>query len=88
MRPVHDRIDRRVEGHLLISLIAYCFVHTIRLRLKHAGINDSWDTIGNSLLNQVRITTTLKRRDGSNAHVRKAGRPEPHQQLIYDALKL
>jgi transposase len=88
LRPVHHRIDRRVEGHLLISLIAYCFVHAIRMRLKDAGINDSWDTIRNSLSNQVRITTTLKRRDGSTVHVRKASRPEPHQQLIYDALKL
>jgi len=88
LRPVFHRIDRRVEGHLFISLLAYCVVHTMRLRLKAKGINDAWETIRNTLSNQVRITTTLKRRDGKTAHVRKASRPEPHQQVIYDALDL
>ena len=88
LRPVYHRIDRRVEGHLFISLIAYCIVHTMRLQLKAQGINDAWDTIRDTLSNQVRITTTLKRRDGRTVHVRKASRPEPHQQKIYAALNL
>jgi transposase len=88
LRPVYHRIERRVEGHLFISLLAYCVVHAMRLRLKAAGINDSWETIRNTLSNQVRITTTLQRRDGHTIHVRKASRPEPHQQEIYAALDL
>jgi transposase len=88
LRPVYHRIDRRVEGHLFISLLAYCAVHTIRLQLKAKGINHSWDTIRDTLSNQVRITTTLQRRDGRAVHVRKASRPEPHQQEIYTALGL
>ena len=88
LRPVFHRIDRRVEGHLFISLLAYCVVHTMRRRLKAAGISDSWETIRNTLSNQIRITTTLKRRDGKTVHVRKASRPEPHQQEIYEALDL
>ncbi len=88
LRPVYHRIERRVEGHLFISLLAYCVVHTMRLRLKANGISDSWETIRNTLANQVRITTTLQRRDGRTVHVRKATRPEPHQQAIYDALDL
>ena len=31
LRPVFHRIDRRVEGHLFISVLAYHFVHTLRL---------------------------------------------------------
>ncbi len=88
LRPVYHRIDRRVEGHLFISLISYCVVHTMRLQLKARGINDSWDTIRDTLTNQVRITTTLQCRDGRTVHVRKATRPEPHQQEIYAALDL
>jgi transposase len=88
LRPVYHQIDRRVEGHLFISLLAYCAVHTIRLQLKAKGINHSWDTIRDTLSNQVRITTTLQRRDGRAVHVRKASRPEPHQQEIYTALGL
>jgi transposase len=88
LRPVFHRIDRRVEGHLFISLLAYCVVHAMRLRLKTNGSSDSWETIRNTLSNQVRISTTLQRRDGRTVQVRKASRPEPHQQAIYDALDL
>jgi hypothetical protein len=35
---------------------------------------------------QDRVTVELKRADGKILHVRKASRPEPRQQRIYDAL--
>jgi hypothetical protein len=88
LRPVDHQIERRVEGHLFISVIAYYVVHTIRRHLKAHAITDSWDTIRNTLAGQVRITATLQRSDGRTAHVRKASRPDPHQQKLYDALKL
>ena len=88
LRPVHHQIERRVEGHLFISVLAYYFVHTIRLQLKGQGLDHSWQTLRNTLSSQVRITTTLQRRDGQTVHVRKASRPEPTQQKIYTALKL
>lgn len=88
LRPVYHQIERRVEGHLFISVLAYCAVHTMRLKLKAEGISDSWETLRNTLSTQVRITTALKRRDGRNVHVRKASRPEPRQQTIHAALNL
>jgi len=88
LRPVHHQIERRVEGHLFVSVLAYYFVHTIRLQLKAQGIDHSWPTLRNTLSSQVRITTTLQRRDGQTVHVRKASRPEPTQQKIYTALQL
>ncbi|MCP4288594.1 MAG: hypothetical protein GY792_29925, partial [Gammaproteobacteria bacterium] len=36
--------------------------------------------------NTDRVTVELKREDGKTVHVRKATRPEPRQQVIYDAL--
>ena len=88
LRPVYHQIQRRVEGHLFISVLAYYAVHTLRLQLKAKGINDAWQTIRNTLSTQVRITTTLQRRDGRAVHLRKASRPEPRQQKIYEALNL
>jgi len=32
------------------------------------------------------VTVELKRADGRTIHVRRATRPEPRQQVIYDAL--
>ena len=87
LRPVYHQVQRRVdrvEGHLFISVLAYHFVHTLRLQLKAEGIDDAWDTLREALGSQQRITTTLQR----TVHVRKATRPEPHQQAIARILGL
>ena len=82
-------LDESAVGlHLFISVLAYHFVHTLRLQLKAHGINDAWDTLREALASQQRITTTLQRRDGRCVHVRKATRPEPHQQTILKILGL
>ena len=39
LRPVFHQIDRRVEGHLFITVLAYHFVQTLRLQLKAKGID-------------------------------------------------
>ena len=88
LRPVFHRVDRRVEGHLFISVLAYHFVHTLRLQLKQHGINDSWNTLRQTLATQHRVTVTLQRRDGRCVHVRKATRPKPRHQTLGSLLKL
>jgi len=88
LRPVYHQIERRIEGHLFISVLAYHFVHTMRLQLKAQGVHESWQTLRQTLNSQQRITTTLTRRDGRAVHVRKATRPEPHQQRINEILGL
>lgn len=88
LRPVYHQVERRVEGHLFISVLAYHFVHTLRLQLKAEGVDDAWDTLRATLAGQHRITTTLQRRDGRAVHVRKATRPEPRQKKILDILRL
>ena len=88
LRPVYHQIERRIEGHLFISVLAYHFVHTMRLQLKAQGVHQSWQTLRQTLNSQQRITTTLTRRDGRAVHVRKATRPEPQQQRINEILGL
>jgi hypothetical protein len=88
LRPVFHRIDRRVEGHLFISVLAYHFVHTLRLQLKAQGVNDSWHTLRQAMATQRRVTVTLQRRDGRTVHVRKATRPKPRHQTLGSILKL
>ncbi|MDP1691818.1 MAG: IS1634 family transposase [Burkholderiaceae bacterium] len=88
LRPVFHQVDRRVEGHLFISVLAYHFVHTLRLKLKAQGINDSWSTLRQTMATQRRVTVTLQRRDGRTVHVRKATRPKPRHQTLGTILKL
>lgn len=86
LRPVYHHKTDRVTGHLFISVLAYHLVHLIRIQLKACGIHLSWDGLRRELAGQDRVTVELKRADGKSVHVRKASRPEPRQQTIYDAL--
>jgi transposase len=88
LRPVFHHQTDRVSGHLFISVLAYHFVHTIRFQLKACGIHFSWEGLRRELEGQDRVTVELKRADGKMLHLRKATRPEPRQQIIYDALDL
>ena len=63
-------------------------MHTLRLQLKALGINDSWNTLRQTMATQRRVTVTLQRRDGRTVHVRKATRPKPRHQTLGTLLKL
>jgi transposase len=86
LRPVFHHKTGRVSGHLFISVLAYHLVHTLRFQLKACRIHLSWGGLRRELEGQDRVTVELKRADGKILHLRKASRPEPRQQRIYDAL--
>ena len=86
LRPVYHHNTDRVSGHLFISVLAYHLVHTIRFQLKACNIHLGWEGLRRELAGQDRITVELQRADGKTLHIRKSTRPEPRQQVIYDAL--
>jgi transposase len=88
LRPVYHHKTRRVDGHLFISVLAYHLVHTLRMQLKAQGIHLSWESLRTQLAGQERVTVVLRRDDGQVYHIRKATRPELHQQTLYNALGL
>jgi len=87
-RPIRHHIERRSDGHLFITVLAYHVLHAIRFKLRKKGIHDSWSTIRERLSMHTRNSTTQKREDGKVIHIRKSSRPEPHQKVIYDALNI
>ena len=80
LRPVFHPIDRCVEGLLFISVLAYHFVHTLRLQLMAQGSNHSGQALRETLATPQRVTDTLQRRYGRAVQGRKATRPDPHHQ--------
>ena len=88
MRPIYHQKERRCDGHIFITLLAYHLLHTIRYKLRQKGIRFCWTTIRKQLSTQVRITTTMKREDGKIIHIRKSSKAEPSHEIIYDALNL
>ena len=88
LRPVFHQKTKRVSGHLFITLLAYHLIHTIRCQLKMKNIHSSWSNLRKQLKGQDRITISMNCQNGETVHIRKSTRPEPRQQVIYDALGL
>jgi transposase len=88
MRPVYHQTEDRCDGHLFITVLAYQAVQTVRHKLKESGINESWESLREKLMSQVRITATFKQRDGKTLHVRQASQPEEYLKNIYKKLNI
>jgi transposase len=88
LRPIYHQKEARCDGHILITVIAYHIMHTIRHTLRHRGVRFCWTTIRKQLSTHVRTTTTMKRKDGKVIRIRKSSKPEPAHEQIYDALNL
>jgi transposase len=88
LRPVFHHEEKRTEGHLFITVLAYQLVQTIRRKLETAGETLSWARLREILSVQQRVTATFRQRDGRTLHVRKATKAEPALRRIYDALDI
>ena len=88
LRPVFHHNERRTEGHLFITVLAFQLVQTVRLRLKPSGQTMSWTGLREVLSVQQRVTATFHQRDGRTLHVRKATVAEPELRRTYAALGL
>ena len=86
LRPIFHQTQKRSDGHLFITVIAYQLVQTIRRRLGEHGERASWASLRRILEGQQRITATFRRKDGRTLHVRKPTRAELRQRAIYQAL--
>ena len=86
LRPVYHHLEKRCDGHLFITVLAYQAVQVIRRKLREHGINESWASLRETLGQQYRITATFKQRDGKTLHIRQATRPEEELADIYAKL--
>jgi predicted kinase/transposase len=88
LRPIYHRIDKRITGHIFITVLAYHLLCVIRRKLKEKGITCLWETIRKNLSSLVRVTTTLVTRQGKTIHLRQTSEPEPFHLEVYNALEL
>ena len=59
LRPLYHSRDDRIEGHMMITVLAYYFSHLLRTKLKKEGIHYSWKTLREELNQIKRVTTKL-----------------------------
>ena len=74
MRPIFHQTQKRIRGHLFITVIAYQLVQTIRRRLGEQGEHASWASLRRILEGQQRVTATF-RRNGTAAPLDEQGHP-------------
>jgi transposase len=88
IRPIYHQIDRRVDGHIFITLMAYHIIQVILYSLRSAGIYTSWKRIREEMRTQVRVTTSMMTKNGKLLRVRGTTLSEPMHQVVYSALQV
>ena len=88
LRPVYHQKERRVDGHLWITIIAYHLIQNCLYQLNKKGIKYHWQTIRKIMLSRIRVTVRAKTEEGKTLYHRSSTQAEGEQKEIYKALGL
>ena len=88
LRPVLHQLEGRVDGHALISMLAYHLLHAIEFRLREHGDHRCWGTICDILSTHQRVTIAFNDAGGKHHSLRVNTTPEGQQREIYDRLAI
>lgn len=85
-RPIFHHLQRRVETHIFLCVLAYHLLVAIEKSFLDQGIHTSWATLRDQLRTHQITTTSMPTTDGYLLKIRRASTPEPHHRLIYKVL--
>ena len=88
LRPVHHQKERRVDGHLFISVLAYHLIQNCMYQLKKQGMYHHWKTILEWMSTRIRVTMRANTDEGKTLYHRSTTKAEANQSLIYKTLDL
>lgn len=83
LRPGYHRIEKRVDTHVFITILAYQVLRFILHKLESHGDTRSWYTLRHILATHCYATIHLPQSNGRTHRIRKPGRPEACQWDIY-----
>jgi hypothetical protein len=86
LHPFHHQLARRCRAHIWITVLAYHLLRWIEHSLKLSGYDCTWRTLRRRLDTHCYATLILEDDTGLEIHLRKAGRPNSVQKLIYALL--
>jgi transposase len=86
LRPNFHQLERRVDSHVFISILAYDLLHSVEHTLRTRGVHHSWATVKRVMRSHTYATITLPTTDGPVIHLRKPGVPEAIHEEIYEKL--
>jgi len=88
IRPNFHQLEKRVDGHVFITILAYHLLHSIEKTLRDNNYTSSWATIKRIVSTHTYSTITLPTTSGTVIHLRKPGIPEPIHEQIYKKLQI
>ena len=86
LRPVYHQKERRVDGHLWITTLAYHLIQSCMYQLKQQGICYRWETIRDLMSTRIRVTIKADIENEKILYHRSTTKAEEHQKKIYQAL--
>lgn len=86
LRPNFHQLEKRVDGHIFISVLAYHLLRWIGYHLETAGDQREWRTLRRLLRTHVVATTRLPLEDGREVSIRKPSQPDAEQERVYSLL--
>ena len=85
-RPIFHQLERRVETHIFLCVLAYHLVVCMEHALQQRGIHSCWDTVRKILSTHQAVTVRLPTAEGPVLSIRKPTTPEAEHRAIYQAL--
>ncbi len=85
-RPIFHQLERRVETHIFLCILAYHLLIAIEKTFLDHGIHTSWATLRQQLSTHQVVTIVLPTTDGRQLEIRRGTTPEPQHRQLYDVL--
>jgi transposase len=85
-RPIFHQLERRVESHIFLCVLAYHLLVAIETTLLRQDIHTSWATVRDLLATHEIATIVLPTDQDGVLRIRRSGTPEPNVRVLYEAL--
>jgi len=85
-RPIFHQLERRVETHIFLCVLAYHLLVAIENTLLDKGVHTSWHTVRETLTTHQVCTMVLPTDRGAVLRIRKGSTPEPQPRKLYELL--
>jgi transposase len=85
-RPIFHHLERRVETHIFLCVLAYHLLVAVENALLDKGVHTSWRTVRETVETHQVCTVVLPTDRGPVLRIRRGSTPEPQHREIYDLL--
>jgi len=85
-RPIFHQLERRMESHIFLCVLAYHLLAAIETTLLRQEIHTSWATVRDLLATHEIVTIVLPTDQNGVLRIRRSATPEHDHRVLYEAL--